>query len=1064
MFKPMLSKQKKFWRTITCLWVFMLSFYSTMAFAQGFTVTGVVTDETDEPLPGVNVFIKGTTMGIMTDVDGKFTLNQVQAQSVIVFSYIGFLPQEFTVGSQRTFNVRMREDVQSLDEVVVVGYGVLKKKLVTGATIQVSGESIQKMSTTNPLTALQSKSPGVTILQNNGQPGAGYIVNIRGIGTNGESRPFYIVDGMPAGNDALNQMSPADIESIDILKDAASAAIYGAQGANGIVLITTKQGKSGKPKLTYDGYYGQQYMAKKPDLLNAREYMMMQDEVRFNENSSPYNWESLLPADLYRNVMNGTWNGSDWVDAFYNKGAAQQGHAFNLIGGNENSKFSIGYSYTSQDGLFGEAVQGNYTRNTFRINSDHVLLKAKGMDVIKIGETLNYNYHTDHGISTGNIYWNAFHNVLVANPLMPVYNENGGYYDYYDKRDNGWGFDGNMTNPIAAVAYSSQGLNLNKNHSLRANAFLEIQPVKGLLFRSQFGYNTSANSYRNQNQKARLSNNFNVTAETISQSQSVGNSWTLENTLTYNLLLDGHNVNFLLGQSAEKWGFGEDVGSGGNNNIFDLGWDYAWVSNTVPTQLSERSASGSPWGQGARAGYFGRVQYNYKETYMATASLRVDGSSNFARGNRWGYFPSFSAGWVITNESFMQGVTTVMDFLKLRASWGQNGNSSVGGFQYLSRYQFRDQDSYFFGTDKVTPSTGAVAGVLKNPDITWETQQQTDIGFDARFLNQRLGVVFDWFNRETKDWLLQAPISATWGFSAPNVNGGVMSNKGVELSFTWDDRVGDFTYSLNVNGSYIKNEVVSIANAEGIINGTSNVLSQGTGTFTRLQEGYPSGFFFGWQADGIFQNQAEVDAYKNSKGELIIPAARPGDVRFVDINGDGVIDDDDRTMIGCGWPIYRGGFSINLGYKGFDFSIDAAGAFDFDIAKSYRSFADSPNQNYTTQVFERWTGEGTSNKWPRLVSGSHPNYQRVSNIFLEKGDYVKIQNITLGYDLKRLYRPMPLEQLRIYVTAQNLFTFTKYSGMDPEIGFGDSQSWASGIDLGFYPAARTYLFGIKATF
>jgi TonB-linked SusC/RagA family outer membrane protein len=496
---------------------------------------------------------------------------------------------------------------------------------------------------------------------------------------------MYIVDGMPAGNDALNHMSPADIESIDILKDAASTTIYGSRGANGIVLVTTKQGKVGKPKLTYDGYYGQQYLVKKPDLLNAREYMMIQDEIRFNENNTPYNWQNLLPAQLYQDVMSGAWKGSDWVDAFYTKGAPKQGHAFNLTGGNEYSKFSIGYSHDSQDGIFGEAAQGHYKRHTFRINSDHVLLKGNGFDAIRIGETLSYSYRLDNGISTGNIYWNAFHNVLVANPLMPIYNENGGYYDYYDKRDDGWGFDGNFSNPIAAVATSSQGLNQYKNHNMRTSVFMEIQPVKGLIFKSQFGYFMSSHSGRTQTQKARLSNNYNVTDEAVDQNQSVGNNWTLENTLTYNLTINNHQANFMVGQAAEKWGYGEDVSAGGQKNIFDLGWDYAWVNNMQPTQLSERRAGGSPWGRGASASYFGRIQYNYRETYMATINFRADGSSNFARGNRWGYFPSFSAGWVITNEPFMSGVTGGMNFLKLRASWGQNGNSSVDGFQYLSK-------------------------------------------------------------------------------------------------------------------------------------------------------------------------------------------------------------------------------------------------------------------------------------------------------------------------------------------------------------------------------------------
>ena len=1035
----------------------------SFAIHQGITVTGTVTDN-DDPLPGVTVMVKGTNIGVATNFEGRYQITVPNTDAVLTFSFVGFITTEMVVGAQREINIELQEDATRMEEVVVVGYGVLKKKLVTGATLQVSGESLQKMSTTNTFTALQSQTPGVTILQSNGQPGSDYIINIRGIGTNGEARPLYIIDGVPAGNNGLNQMNPADIESIDILKDGASAGIYGARAANGVVLVTTKQGKAGKTRIQYDGFFGRQYMAKKPDVLNAKQYMMIQDEMRFVQNATPYNWAAVLPNGMYDDIMNGNWNGTDWVDAFYIKGAPTQNHSFNLTGGSDVSKFAIGYSYTSQSGILGEAVQSHYDRHTFRINSDHVLLKIRDMDVIKVGQTLNYRYNYNNGISTGNIYWNAFRGVLVANPLMPVYNQDGGYYDYYDKQNDGWIFDGNFTNPIGDVTHSSQGLNLYKNHSLRTSAFLQIQPIRGLIFRSQYGYNHSSSSSRDQNQKIRLSNNLNRTTESVNQSQSVGYDWSLQNTLTYNFSVSAHNFDFLLGQSVEKSGFGESVNAGGNNNIFDLGWDYAWVNNLSPTQLSERSAGGSPWGQGAMASFFGRISYNYKETYMATVSLRADASSNFMRGKRWGKFPGVSAGWVLSNESFMDGVREIMPFFKLRASWAQNGNSSVSGFQYLSRYQFRTQDQYFFGTDKKTPTTGAVAGVLKNPDITWETQEMTDVGFDAYFLKSRLNVVFDYYVRETKDWLLEAPISSTWGFNAPRVNGGAVKNSGVELMFVWNDRIGDLTYSVNLNGSYNKNRVTRIDNTEKIINGTSNVLSQGTGTFTRLEEGHRMGYFYGWKADGIFQNWSEVNTYTNGEGNMIMPNAQPGDVRFKDVNGDGKIDTEDRVEIGCGWAPYKAGFSLALGYKGFDFSLIANGQFGHQIAKSYRRFVDSPFENYTTDVFERWTGEGTSNKWPRLAGGSHINLQQVSDIFLEKGDWVKIQNITLGYDFIKFLPQIPFNQLRLYVTAQNLITITGYSGMDPEIGFGDGQSWASGIDLGYYPAAKTFLVGVSVTF
>ena len=1055
---------------------FMLAFSVSNVSAQT-RIRGKVIDNTGEAVIGANVIEKGTTNGDVTNINGEFSLS-VAVNATVEVSYLGFLPVAFKVEANKTvYDLVLKPDPKSLDEVVVVGYGVLKKKLVTGATIQVSGENIEKLSTPNVFTALQSQSPGVTIMQSNGQPGAGYIANIRGLGTNGESRPLYVIDGVTRGHNALNDMSPADIESIDILKDAASASIYGARSANGVVLITTKQGKVGKTRLSYDGYMGFSYMYKKPDLLNAKEYMMIQDEVRFNTNATPFNWQSLLPKGMYEDIMEGRWNGTDWVDAVYNAGAPTQSHSFNLTGGNEMSKFSMGFSYMKQEGMLGKPLQKEQTRYTFRINSDHVLLKGNGFDAIKIGQTLNYRHNIGlHDMSQGNIYWNAFNGMLKANPLMPIYNKNGGYYDYYDKQSEGWNFDGNFANPIAAFVHSSQGLNLSKGHSLNASAFLEIQPIKNLIFKSQVAYSFGAGSYRDNNRKIRLSNNHNTTVESVSQSQNVGNDWKLDNTLTYNFIKDKHNATIMVGQSIEKGGFGENVGSGGNINIFDLGWDYAWVNNLQPAQLSDRSASGSPYGESRFASFFGRISYNFKETYMATVIMRADGSANFARGHRWGYFPSFSAGWILTNESFLEGLRGTMDFLKLRASWGANGNSNISNFQYLSRYQFRAQDAYYFGTDKVTPSTGAVAGVLKNPDVSWESQVMTDIGFDARFINNKLGVTYSYWVKDTKDWLVTAPISATWGFNAPNMNGGHIQNVGHELQFTWDDRVGDLTYGINLNGTYFsKNEVIKLANAQGIINGSSNLLSQGTGVFTRIQVGYPIGYFYGWKTDGIFQNWDEVNAYKNEEGKLIIPSAQPGDVRFRDIHGkkdangkdigpDGKIDEQDKEMIGIGMPKYELGFQINLAYKGFDFIVASHGAFGSNIAKSYRSFADSPNQNYTTDVFNRWTGEGTSNKWPRLTSGSHPNYQQVSDIFVEKGDYLKIQNITLGYDLKKLMPKMPLGQARVYLTVKNLHTFTGYSGMDPEVGFGDGNTWVRGIDVGYYPGSREYLVGVQLTF
>lgn len=1030
------------------------------AMAQSNTkVKGVITSGADGlPLIGVNVVEKGTTNGTVTDFDGNFELT-VSSNAVLDISYIGFLSQEVKiVAGKTTYNVVLKEDSQALDEVVVVGYGVQKKKLVTGATVQVSGDNLQKLSTTNALGALQSQSPGVNITQSSGQPGEGFKVVIRGLGTVGSSGPLYVIDGVAGGD--INALNPSDIESIDVLKDAASAAIYGARAANGVILVTTKQGKAGKLQLSYDGYYGAQYLAKLPPLLNAREYMSMMDETRYNEASTLHDWAGLLPADLYNSIMDGSWQGTNWIKETYNEAAPTQNHSFNLAGGTEQSKFSMGFSYTSQEGILGKPVQSQFDRYTARINSDHVLLKVKDFDAIKIGQTLNFNYNTKSGIAIGNIYGNSIHNMLIGNPLLPAYDAEGNFYDYDDKVDNGWDFDGNTANPLAVTALSNWGLNLSKNYALQSSAYLEIQPIKNLVFRSQFGYKMTASSYRSYDGIRHLSNNIDVAMDNVYQSASSGHNITLDNTIAYKFnVADLHQFDLVVGQSVEKWGMGSNIDASGNNSIFEGSFDHAWVDNTKPTVLSQRGAGGSPWGEGALASFFGRANYNYKETYMASLTMRADGSSNFAKGKRWGYFPSASAGWVMTNEGFMEDTKSWMDFLKLRASWGQNGNAAIDNFQYQTTFAFDESNGYYFDSGKLTQTVGGYADILANPDVTWETSEQLNFGIDSRFLNSRLGLTFDWYVKTTKDWLVRAPISGVWGLNPPFVNGGDIENRGFEIALNWNDKVGDFNYGATVNFAHNKNEVTRIANAEGIIHGDANVLSQGTTEMYRAQEGYPIGYFYGYKTAGVFQNWSQVDGTAAKYA-----GAQPGDLIFVDSNNDGKITEGDRTQIGNPHPDFTMGLNLNFSYKGFDLNITGAGAFGQQIAKSYRSFADSPLQNYTTDIFGRWTGEGTSNKLPRLTSGSHTNWQNISDIYIEDGDYLKIQNLTIGYDFKKLFPTMPLGQARLYLTAQNLFTFTGYSGMDPEIGYGYDKSWVSGIDLGYYPSPRTYMVGVNLKF
>jgi TonB-linked SusC/RagA family outer membrane protein len=703
----------------------------------------------------------------------------VQPGATLVISYIGFETQEIAVGNQSTINVTMKEDNTSLEEVVVIGYGVQKKKLVTGATVQVKGDDIAKLNTTSALTAMQSQSPGVQIVQANGQAGNSFKVNIRGIGTTGDSSPLVIIDGVAGGD--LNSLNPNDIESIDVLKDAASAAIYGARAANGVILVTTKQGKAGKVQVSYDGYVGFQYLAKKDDATNAKEFMYGQELKAFNGGNPAPVWKNVLPADLYESIENGSWNGTDWINESYHKGAVTQNHSIGLIGGTDVSKFSLGVSYTNQEGLLGGDAQSQYERYNVRVNSDHVLLKGKDFDVIKIGENVSFSHVGRSGIATGNMYWNSVHNLLGANPLLPVYDAKGNWYTNPEMAANGWTV-GSAANPLALDALTSRGLNESKSYNLGISAFLEIQPLKGLVWRSQFNYKHWDSTYRSMDRVYSIGSNS-ATQEAVGQSMSNGSSWSWENTVAWSKKFGEHDVNVVIGNTLEKNSFGMNLGANSHKSLFGDDWSRAYISNMKPADLNtDATMSGSPEGDWSLASFFGRASYNYAEKYMAQFTIRTDGSSNFMRGHRWGTFPSASIGWVITNEKFMEKASSWLDFLKIRASWGQNGNQSISNFQYLSTFAFDNQNGYYFGNgNKTLQTTGGYMSVLKNENVTWETSEQIDLGIDARFLNSRLGLNFDYYIKKTKDWLVRAPIQAVWGLSAPYINGGDVKDKGFEL-------------------------------------------------------------------------------------------------------------------------------------------------------------------------------------------------------------------------------------------------------------------------------------------
>lgn len=1038
------------------------------------SISGIVTSASDaEPLIGVSVVVKGTTNGIVTDFDGKYSLKVNQGQT-LVFSYIGYVTQEIKYAGQVTLNVILKEDTKLLDEVVVIGYGVQKKKLNTGATAQVKGEELAKLNTTSPLQAMQGQTPGVNISSTSGQPGADMKVTIRGLGTVGKSGPLYIIDGIEGDISILNA---ADIQSIDVLKDAASAAIYGAQAANGVVLVTTKQGTKGKGKVSFDAYYGVQNVARKTDMLNSKEFMTIMNEQALNSGSpmidfSPeglpdiYTWSKAEDGSLSNPIPIDT----DWIDQMFKKNAKTENYSLNINGGSESSVYAISLNYTSQEGVVGGSKVSNYERYGFRVNTEHKLYN----DVLKVGQHLNFNYIMNSGINIGNQYNNTLRGAFATSPLSPVYSDNNGYGSpYNDTSKSGW-FKGD-SNPYGVMMTTIN--NENDAQKLLADVYAELEPIKNLKLKSTFGINYSSSEYRSFNPLYRFSEyTYNENRTVTSQNMSKGHTLTWTNTASYNLTInDDHAIDALIGMESVR--YQGTYLSGSNWNLLSQFNDFAhaYLDNTTGQAhldddgnvVETRTVGGKPENLYRRVSYFGRIGYNYKEKYMFNATLRADGSSKFAAGHRWGYFPSFSAGWVVTNEKFMENSREWLDFLKLRVSWGQVGNQNIDDFQYASPINTSTGYSssnpaafYTFGTKRVNVA-GAYPSRLSNEKIKWETSEQTNIGFDARFLGSRLGLNADFYIKTTKDWLVQAPILATAGSGAPYINGGDVKNTGLELALTWNEHVGQFNYNVGINGAYNKNKVGSIPTQDGTIHGLTNMLYANAEEFYRAENDHAIGYFWGYKTAGIFQNEAEVTAWNaDGKHGILQTDPQPGDVKYVDQNKDGKITSEDKVDLGNGMPDVTLGFNLGFDWKGLDFSVNATGVMGNKLVQSYRDHSNK-RANYTSAILQRWTGEGTSNSMPR-VTETNVNWQ-FSDLYLQDGDFLRISNITLGYDFAKLIKCKNISQCRLYASVQNAFTFTKYDGMDPEIGYG-TDGWVSGIDLGYYPRPRTYLFGVNLKF
>ncbi|KXX69890.1 hypothetical protein AVL50_13490 [Flammeovirga sp. SJP92] len=1021
----------------------MLSAY--VSNAQDRMITGKVTSAQDGSLlPGVNVKVKGTSTGTISDFDGNYKLSVPEGSTELVFSFIGYTQQSVVIGSQTTINISLEEDVEQLEEVIVVGYQVQKKSVVTGAIASVKSEDITQTPIQNAAQSLQGRTPGVLVTPVSGQPGAGIDIRVRGTGSNGDNTPLYVVDGVQMDN--INFLNPNDIESIEVLKDAASAAIYGSRGANGVVLVSTKQGKSGRTIVSYDGYYGIQEAWRKTPLLDANQYMMFHNEGSLNSGGAP----RFTPEEMAANTTN-----TNWQDEIFQT-APIQSHSVQMSGGTETSSFMASVGYFGQQGIVAPE-KSNFDRYTVRLNSSN-----KISEYFRAGSNITFSREEKKGINEQNQFGGVLQNALLHDPLTPVWqddpdviaeydtypvkpaNQNGRYYGISDQGLR------EIVNPMARInnTYSDDASN-----KFLGNIFVEATPgIKGLKFRTDFGVDIGNWENRGYNPEAYYNNVNQVGASSVYQNAGSYVVYQWENVLSYNKKMGDHSIDALIGTTLRN-GSGIQVGAT-RNNLQIPGWDYAWVNNGTDDETQKGNGK-LDW-QNRLVSFFGKVGYNYKEKYMITAIARYDGSSNFGPNNKFGFFPSVQAGWIISQEEFLKS-SDVVNFLKLRGSWGRVGNERIEAFGYLEL--FGVTPSYPYGTAQtMVPGYGITR--MANPDLKWEAAQEIDLGVDVGFLDDKITATFDVYSRERQDLLGTLPVPGFTGVSGPNYNLGTVRNQGIELAVTYSKRSGDFHFDITANGSYNDNKVMEVANGDGRIPGPGLFNTQGQ---LMMEEGHTLPYFYGFKTDGIFQNQGEIDAH-NKEGALIQPDAQPGDIRYVDLNGDGVIDNEDRTNIGSPVHSWTYGLNIRMDYKGFDLSMFWQGQAGAKLVNGTLRHDLRQGQNYPTRWLNRWTGEGTTNSFPRFsyVDANH-NYDYLNDmVHVEDASYLRLKNLQIGYTLpEHISKKAGMSKLRVYVSGNNLLTFTEYTGMDPEVGHGGA--WF-GFDNGSYPQARTYLLGLNVSF
>lgn len=1027
-------------KTITILLLLLAAFQIS---AQ---VTGKVSDAAGQPLPGVSIFLKGSGTGAVTDLNGDYRL--AASEGTLVFNYTGFASQEIEIKGQTTINVTLVEASQSLNDVVVVGYGVQKKSVVTGAISSIQSNDLKNAPITRLEDALKGRSSGVVVASASGQPGAASTVTIRGITSINNSVPLYVVDGVPINENGIDFLNQSDIESIEILKDAASAAIYGTKAASGVIIVTTKKGKSGALKINFNSYLATQSAANKLNLLSARDYATLRNEAAVNGGfAAPY----VNPDAL--------GEGTDWQSAIFNDNALMQNHDLSFSGGNDKSTYYASFGYYSQDGIVATDIS-NYQRLSARLNSDH---KLKSW--LRFGQTFAYAHVKSQGNFDPNgsyggplssaINLDPISTILVNDPSVlttdPNYANN---LSRLVRDDNGnvyglpaAGFQ-EMTNPLAYV--QTQLGNYGWSDAATGNAYLEIEPISKLKIRSTIGAKLSFWGNESFSPIFFLSPTVNTSITNYNRTLNRGLDWIWTNTAAYDFAVKQHNFTVLLGAEAQDR-LARGIG-GGFSNMPVNNFQSASLNYQLPTE--DRIAYGYENQPYRLSSIFSRLNYDYAGKYLLTAIVRRDGSSHFGSNNVYGIFPSVSVGWLPHLENFWPE-NRVLNTLKLRAGFGINGNDNLAPFQYVST--IGGIGSYVFGQDQIVTGYGPSAPA--NQDLRWEETQQLNLGFDAIVLND-FTLSFDVFKKKTSGMLMQIKQPFYTGASSdPWGNVATMENQGMEIDLGYRKQLGQVNLSLKTNVSYVENEITDMGATNFLVNAT---FQSSAYEISRKMVGMPVNAFFGFLSDGVFQNEADIARHNNDDGFALQPDAKPGDLRWVDVNNDGVINSDDRTYLGDPTPHWTYGLSAAVTWKHFDLTIFGQGVSGNKIFQGLRRL-DIPNANYTEKALGRWTGEGTSDDYPRLVDGDpNGNFTRPSNFYLENGAYFRIKSIQLGFILPKTWlNKAGMDHLRLYLSANNLVTITKYTGFDPEIG-GSAGTY--GIDRGVYPQARSLMAGVNLTF